>query len=205
MIKGSRMMMKHGAPTPSVPTARDYVLTGLIAMWDGIENAGFGAHSGNTLVWKNLGSLGSAYDATRLAQAQAWTDNGAVFHLGSVDYVFQIPGWFLRDEMGAEWSYELVFTPDEKWVQGAGYSGIFGNHGSGKGIVGGQCNGDYSYVSFNLYDPEVVLWLPVISESFSLGQIASVSQAASNSSHSATTWKDGVTVSSVGSVDVELT
>lgn len=183
-------------------SAKSYIKNGLIGLWDGIENAGFGVHSGDTLVWKNLGSLGSVYDATKWAEARAWTENGAVFHYGSVDYVFQIPGWFLRDEMGAEWSYELVFTPDEKWAQGTGFSGIFGNHGSGKGIIGGQVDHD---ASFNLYDPTVVLWQPDVSEYFSQGHIASVSQAASNSGHSATTWKDGVSVSSVSSVDVELT
>ena len=37
-----------------VPTARDYVQDGLIAMWDGIENAGWGAHNPNATVWKDL-------------------------------------------------------------------------------------------------------------------------------------------------------
>ena len=37
-----------------VPTARDYVQDGLIAMWDGIENAGWGIHDANAIVWKDL-------------------------------------------------------------------------------------------------------------------------------------------------------
>ena len=37
-----------------VPTARDYVQDGLIAMWDGIENAGWGVHDPNATVWKDL-------------------------------------------------------------------------------------------------------------------------------------------------------
>ena len=41
-----------------IPTARDYVQDGLIAMWDGIENAGWGVHDPNATVWKDLvGSL----------------------------------------------------------------------------------------------------------------------------------------------------
>ena len=36
------------------PTARDYVQDGLIAMWDGIENAGWGVHDPNATVWKDL-------------------------------------------------------------------------------------------------------------------------------------------------------
>lgn len=37
-----------------VPTARDYVQDGLIAMWDGIENAGWGVHDAAATVWKDL-------------------------------------------------------------------------------------------------------------------------------------------------------
>ena len=36
------------------PTARDYVQNGLIAMWDGVENAGLGVHDKNATVWKDL-------------------------------------------------------------------------------------------------------------------------------------------------------
>ena len=37
-----------------VPTAKDYVQDGLIAMWDGIENAGWGVHDASARTWKNL-------------------------------------------------------------------------------------------------------------------------------------------------------
>ena len=38
-----------------VPTARDYVQDGLIAMWDGIENAGWGVHNQNERsIWVDL-------------------------------------------------------------------------------------------------------------------------------------------------------
>ena len=40
-----------GAETP---TAKDYVQDGLVAMWDGIENAGWGLHDPNATVWKDL-------------------------------------------------------------------------------------------------------------------------------------------------------
>ena len=42
------------AKSGGVPTARDYVQDGLIAMWDGIENAGWGVHEPNATVWKDL-------------------------------------------------------------------------------------------------------------------------------------------------------
>jgi len=35
-------------------TAKDYVQDGLVAMWDGIENAGWGKHDPNATVWKDL-------------------------------------------------------------------------------------------------------------------------------------------------------
>lgn len=36
------------------PTARDYVQRGLIAMWDAIENVGWGIHDATTRTWKDL-------------------------------------------------------------------------------------------------------------------------------------------------------
>ena len=38
----------------SVPTARDYVQGGLVAMWDGKENAGWGVHDATATTWKDL-------------------------------------------------------------------------------------------------------------------------------------------------------
>lgn len=38
----------------SLPTARDYVQDGLIAMWDGIENVGWGLHDEHSLDWYDL-------------------------------------------------------------------------------------------------------------------------------------------------------
>ena len=35
-------------------TAKDYVQDGLIGMWDGIENAGWGVHDPNATAWKDL-------------------------------------------------------------------------------------------------------------------------------------------------------
>ena len=36
------------------PTAKDYVQDGLVAMWDGIENAGWGVHNPSATTWKDL-------------------------------------------------------------------------------------------------------------------------------------------------------
>lgn len=53
MLLGARQFFeRRGAP--AIPTARDYVQTGLIAMWDGIENAGWGVHDDNLSDWISL-------------------------------------------------------------------------------------------------------------------------------------------------------
>jgi hypothetical protein len=55
MLLGARQFFeRRGAPTPSVPTARDYVQDGLVAMWDGIENAGWGVHEATSRTWVDL-------------------------------------------------------------------------------------------------------------------------------------------------------
>lgn len=47
--EGFAAARKKGAPT-----ARSYVQAGLVAMWDGIENAGWGVHDPNATTWTDL-------------------------------------------------------------------------------------------------------------------------------------------------------
>ena len=61
-------MLKQGK------TARDYVQSGLVAMWDGIENAGFGVHDSNATIWKDL--VGNQ-DMT-LSEYGSFSDNALV-------------------------------------------------------------------------------------------------------------------------------
>ena len=58
-----------------VPTARDYVQDGLIAMWDGIENAGWGVHDPNATTWKDL--VGNN-DATPVDETYSWGSDSFV-------------------------------------------------------------------------------------------------------------------------------
>lgn len=72
---GGKMGFKSArTERPGWPTAADYVQDGLIAMWDGIENAGWGVHDPNATVWTNL-----AQDKWHLTvnAAAVWTDNSA--------------------------------------------------------------------------------------------------------------------------------
>ncbi len=55
------------------PTARDYVQDGLVALWDGIENAGWGVHDASATTWKDL--IGS-FDAVKVG-SPTWSDNAA--------------------------------------------------------------------------------------------------------------------------------
>ena len=57
MLIAARQSMLTGS---SAPTARDYVQDGLIAMWDGIENSGWGVHNSSATTWKDL--TGNGYD-----------------------------------------------------------------------------------------------------------------------------------------------
>ena len=58
---------------PSVPTARDYIQDGLIAMWDGIENAGWGVHDASATVWKDL--VGNRDWTLGTSTSYEWTAN----------------------------------------------------------------------------------------------------------------------------------
>ena len=61
----------------AAPTARSYVQDGLIAMWDGIENAGWGQRQTGSIVWKDL--IGSHDLSTTVPNQYYWTDNSLHF------------------------------------------------------------------------------------------------------------------------------
>ena len=67
-----KMMMK------TMPTARDYVQDGLIAMWDGIENAGWGLHDPNATEWKQLMTSSTDYDLVVPADKAVFTQDSLV-------------------------------------------------------------------------------------------------------------------------------
>ena len=69
MLIAARNAMLAGGGSLS---AKSYVQDGLIAMWDGIENAGFGTHDSSAATWKDLiGTL----DLTPNRSAH-WESNG---------------------------------------------------------------------------------------------------------------------------------
>lgn len=70
--------VRAGAWAKSGYTAKDYVQDGLIAMWDGIENAGWGTHNASATVWKDLiGNLdATAIDSPIFGDNHTDTSNG---------------------------------------------------------------------------------------------------------------------------------
>jgi hypothetical protein len=60
-------MLKQGK------TARDYVQSGLVAMWDGIENAGWETHNSAAITWKDL--IGNRDWTLGPSTSYEWTAN----------------------------------------------------------------------------------------------------------------------------------
>ncbi|MBR4611585.1 MAG: hypothetical protein IKO40_02610 [Kiritimatiellae bacterium] len=58
-----------------MPSSADYVQDGLVAQWDGLDNADKGTHDPTATVWKNLADTGSDYDLT-LTNNATWNTEG---------------------------------------------------------------------------------------------------------------------------------
>lgn len=56
-------------------SAKDYIQDGLLCMYDGIENAGWGVHDNNIMIWKDL--VGNR-DLTVRSSGGSWSDNAFV-------------------------------------------------------------------------------------------------------------------------------
>jgi hypothetical protein len=70
MLINLRNAMMAGKRTP---TAKDYVQSGLVAMWDGIENAGWGTHDSAATTWKDL--VGNRDWTLGTSTSYEWTAN----------------------------------------------------------------------------------------------------------------------------------
>ena len=79
----SMLAARHGLgviAAKGIPTARNYVQDGLIAMWDGIENAGLDVHDASSTIWKDLAGGRDINIGTDTSKAY-FTDNA--FHRDS--------------------------------------------------------------------------------------------------------------------------
>lgn len=66
-------------PVDTTVSAKSYIQDGLIAMYDGVENAGWGKHDANATTWKDLVG-GNDFEATAILNE--WTKDSAVFKGG---------------------------------------------------------------------------------------------------------------------------
>lgn len=104
--QGARQFFeRRGAPTPSVPTARDYVQNGLVAMWDGIENAGYRQHDPNATVWKDLS--GNNMDFPLVEGNSSWLGNALLGASRSAGYI----GSLSASSLGTVGFVEFVGNP----------------------------------------------------------------------------------------------
>lgn len=95
-------MLKQGK------TARDYVQSGLVAMWDGIENAGWGVHDPNATTWKDL--VGGV-ETTWLSDADdilSWINNG-LRRIGRKGITATLP-WANTITKNTAYTLEIVFS-----------------------------------------------------------------------------------------------
>ena len=87
-----------------LPTAKDYVQDGLVAMWDGIENAGWGTHDAVATVWKDLvGTANMTANGTPV-----WADDRASFN-GS--FSFRGNSADVVDALKGDCTFEFVLKP----------------------------------------------------------------------------------------------
>ena len=62
IVLGVSVVWAAALPSFASVTAQSYVQSGLIAQWDGIENAGYGIHDAAATEWKNLFGTGTVGD-----------------------------------------------------------------------------------------------------------------------------------------------
>lgn len=129
---------------PYVPTARDYIQDGLVAMWDGVENAGWGVHSANATVWKDL--VGTN-DAPLTISANLYFERDSL--VGKNGKYAGYEGAY-PIELSGDVTYEACWSRDTKFFESADSSAKFGflalDVFSGKAFVkAGKTNrADYS-------------------------------------------------------------
>ena len=118
--QGARQFFeRRAAPTPSVPTARDYVQTGLIAMWDGIENAGWNAHDQSATIWKDL-----------IGGNDLTVNENVVWNNDSTLQTTKNPT-ATRENASVEWSFAEVVC-DWSMVAGTSDNAVLFNSGSSR-------------------------------------------------------------------------
>ena len=92
-----------------ISSAFDYIQDGLVAMWDGIENAGWGLHDPNATVWKDL--VGGSEDSIvgTIGTHYKWDSNSLVRNIENKGYFISDKTALLQDNVRAGvFSVEIV-------------------------------------------------------------------------------------------------
>jgi len=132
-LPGARMFFASRKAAPSAPTARDYVQSGLLAMWDGIENAGWGQHDAAATSWKDL--IGSR-DAT-VGSAGSWKDNA--LHCDGTTY-----GARCTTIYDGFRTLEACYLFNGATNGGAGFVAVVSS-GNGNGVLISKNSGDFGF------------------------------------------------------------
>ena len=103
MLLGARQFFERRGK--SAPTARDYVQIGLVAMWDGIENAGWGTHDSSATVWKDLSGGGVATLPANVA-----VDGDAISFVGNDSISYPISTALASALASADMSLEMCLS-----------------------------------------------------------------------------------------------
>lgn len=111
------------------PTARDYVQSGLIAMWDGSNNAGWGMHSANSPVWRNL--IDSGADLVLESSKTSWGTDCLVCTGGEEDRTSQKCAVLDKVYDSAK-TIEVVLQLKSKW---SGHSSAANSYKANQTIV----------------------------------------------------------------------
>lgn len=102
-------------------SAKSYIQDGLVAMWDGIENAGWGEHDSDTLIWKDLVGNNDVVSLTALSQdTRFWKNNAFCFASLSGVGLQAVPDERLKQ----------AFYSDSLYIEAVCSTNGFGNNNS---------------------------------------------------------------------------
>lgn len=119
------------------PTARDYVQNGLVAMWDGIENAGWGQRNATTTTWRDLTGNGYDLGIRALSSIAFWGDNCFTFNkrsLGGNEYFWYRANTDLQTRLGTVLTLEICVNVRTGSLRD--YAGFIGNSGGNTNGIG---------------------------------------------------------------------
>ena len=111
-------------------SAKSYVQDGLVGMWDGIENAGWGIHDANAQNWVNLAGA-SLGNANLMAGIRTWSKDGLSVVGGTDRWSIYVGTWFNSRE---NYTVEVVIAPNS-WHNAAGGNRILSNSNSGGMVI----------------------------------------------------------------------